>query len=139
MVVSGITVMPCPMYVTAPSTAVDHPCRLGRRPVAIDLDLVTALVGRGANQAEVARACGISVRTLCRRLQSSPELRQAVRDGHAEVATVASSALIQLAEAGDWRAIRLLTLRTLGWLDAGFGTRGVAGMNAKLRETWRRL
>ena len=113
--------------------------RRGRKPRKIDPAEVTRLIGRGATRAQVAAAFGITPRTLYNRLRDEPELQAAVEAGRQRVPDVGVSALISKAEAGDWRAIRLLTLRNLGWLESGFGTRGSKGLNRVLMDSWSRL
>ena len=113
--------------------------RRGRKPRKIDPAEVTRLIGRGATHAQVAAALGLGQRTLYRHLAHDPDLRAAVEAGRRRVADVGVNSLVEKAEAGDWRAIRLLTLRNSGWLQSGFGTRGSKGLNRLLTESWMKL
>ena len=112
----------------AGSAATPAAGRPGTKPLSIDLNRLTALIGNGATLMETAAALGISRATFLRRRRTSAEVRDAVEEGLRLKALRLSNARLSLAESGHWPAARLSMLIRVGWIDAGFGIRSTSGV-----------
>ena len=108
--------------------------RPGTKPLPINLQQLTSLIADGTGLADTAAALGISRATLLRRRRTSPEVRAAIEEGRRLTVLKLSEARLNLAEAGHWPAARLSMLMRVGWIEAGYGIRGTAGvLNERLR------
>ena len=91
--------------------------RRGRKPHVIDPQRIAKLVEIGADNNEIAAACGVSIRTFYTHLAKSPEMQDAVQEGrHREAEFIMGTAQAKAAE-GHWPAIRLLMARRSGFCD----------------------
>lgn len=65
----------------------------GRKRIAIDIDRVAELAGRGLTQAEICAVLGISDQTLLNRQRENLEFLDAINSGRAKAAEEVANAL----------------------------------------------
>ena len=85
--------------------------------IEIDLKLVEQYGAQGMSQEQIARALGISPRTLYNRKKESAEFAEAFKKGQAMGEAVVTNKLMQLIKAGHFPAIAFYLKCKAGWKE----------------------
>lgn len=85
--------------------------------IEIDLDEVARLAECGLTQGEISDALGISSRTFYNRKAQVAEFAEKVKQGRARGVVIATNALWQLIEDGNFAAIRFFLKAKAGWSE----------------------